>query len=164
MHSFGKKVIFASCLVFSSLTYADPVLTVEVNLPKLDVEPYHRPYVAIWLETLDRKAVATLAVWREDDQWSKDLRQWWRKVGRKAGPEVDGVTSATYKPGKHVIRWNGKSNTGELIVAGEYLLNVEAVREEGGRSYLRHKVVLGKSIDAHLPAKEEFGDIFIRSQ
>ncbi len=64
---------------------ASPVLAAELELkvevPKLDVAEYHRPYMAIWLEQPDNTVVANLAVWydvanrkNEGDKWLKDLR------------------------------------------------------------------------------------------
>ncbi|MDZ4363786.1 DUF2271 domain-containing protein [Brevundimonas sp.] len=38
-------------------------LSVAVEIPRINVAAYHRPYVAIWIERPDRIAVQTLAVW-----------------------------------------------------------------------------------------------------
>ena len=50
--------------------------------------------------------VTTLALWYdldnpkdEGDKWLKDIRQWWRRVGRDVEVPIDGVTSATRAPG-----------------------------------------------------------------
>ncbi len=135
------------------------VITVEIVQPKLDETPYHRPYVAVWLETPKRKAVATLAVWHGEDKWLKDLRQWWRKVGRSAKAEIDTVSGASRRPDQYIIEWDGKDNHGQPVPAGKYLLNVEAVREEGGRDYLRQQIEIGQSGEIVLPAKKEIGPI-----
>lgn len=34
-----------------------------MEIPRLDVAEYHRPYVALWLEKPDQSHVANLAVW-----------------------------------------------------------------------------------------------------
>ena len=108
---------------------------VDVTVPVLDVEPYHRPYVAIWLETEKRKGVETLSVWYGDEQeeWLKDMRQWWRKLGRSK--PFDQVSGATRKPGNYQIHWQSNS-----LAAGTYYLCVEAAREAGGRELLRQKI------------------------
>ena len=46
-------------------------LDVSVEIPRLNVAEYHRPYVAIWVEPADAKAdvpgtPATLAVWYDE--------------------------------------------------------------------------------------------------
>ena len=89
-------------------------LEVKVEIPRMTVAEYHRPYVAMWVEDGSQKFVANLAVWydlkqkdNEGTKWLKDLRQWWRK-----------------------------SPLGKLP-SGDYHLVVEAAREVGGRELLR---------------------------
>lgn len=145
--------------------YADAAqLEITLNQPALDVQPYHRPYIAVWVEDGERNAVATIALWKqleEGDKWLKDLRQYWRKVGRNAGSEIDAVTGATRRPGDHLLHWDGKDSQGKPLPAGEYLLNIEASREEGGRDYHRVAFELGKLGQINLPAKIELGPIQI---
>ncbi len=141
---------------------ANDRVLIEFALPVLEVDPYHRPYVAIWIETANREAVKTLAVWSEKDTWLKDMRQWWRKVGRIKKEDLDGVSGATHKPGQYRIAWDGLNYLGKAVAPGEYLLNIESVREEGGRSYLRQKISLDQSQSAKeftLPADAEIGPI-----
>src|SRR5690606_19888392 len=71
-------------------------LDLTVELPRLDVSEYHRPYVAVWIERPDHEVAANLAVWyqqrpakdnqsgkqEEGSKWLSDLRQWWRRSGR----------------------------------------------------------------------------------
>ena len=149
-------------MFFLSKTYAQQV-SISVNLPQLAVEPYHRPYVAVWLETTDRKGVHTFAFWAEDDDWYKDLRQWWRKIGRSNSPKYDAVSGATRKPGKYQLQWQGKLVGGAQLSAGEYVLHFEASREEGSREYLQQKISFsqGKIQNYRLIGQAEFGEIII---
>lgn len=144
MNRFLKNCFLMTVLFFSHTVIAE---TVEVTLtvPEIDTNPYHRPYVAVWVETLEREGVHTIAVWHEQDEWLRDMRQWWRKLGRKTQPSYDAVTGATRKPGDYSVSWDLKSVDGNTIPAGEYYISVEAAREEGGRGYLRQKVVLGEN-------------------
>lgn len=115
-------------------------IEVEIELPRIDVADYRRPYVAAWLERPDNAVAANLAVWydakmRNGDgaKWLKDMRMWWRRTGRDLSMPIDGVTSATRQPGKHVLSFSeGQTPLGKLA-AGEYRLVVEASREHGGR-------------------------------
>lgn len=152
--SFVNVLLFHSAAVFAD---AD----IRIDIPHLNENPYFKPYVAIWLETPDRKHVTTLAVWYEQDTWLKDLRQWWRKAGRNAGSELDAVTGATRKPGQYTLTWDGKAADGTPVPAGDYLLNVEAAREEGGRSYQRLPVTLVSGNIFTLPAEAEFGEVVL---
>lgn len=119
-------------------------MTIKFEIPALDVSPYHRPYVAIWLETPKRKGVHTIAVWYEKDDWLKDLRQWWRKLGRKDAAAYDATSGATRKPGSYKVHWNGLDQNQQPITAGEYFLNLEASREAGGRDFVRQKIRWGE--------------------
>lgn len=121
----------------------DIALTIEI--PRLEVAEYHRPYIAAWVENADKAVVANLAVWYDTEQpnakgetWLKDMRQWWRKSGRSVKMPVDGVSSPTRPVGTHTITVPAKTVTlPPLTGGGEYALIVEASREVGGRELVR---------------------------
>ena len=118
-------------------------MTVSIEIPQLRVAEYHRPYVAVWLQDAKGQRVADLAVWydtklknQEGEKWLSDLRTWWRKSGRSLDLPVDGLSSPTRGPGKHVIRAREGSVTLPRLASGSYTLMVEAAREVGGREIL----------------------------
>ncbi|SNR88808.1 Hypothetical protein SAMN05192560_1594 [Methylobacillus rhizosphaerae] len=122
-------------------------LDVKVTVPRINAAEYHRPYVAIWVETPNQDIATTLAVWyaqsNKDNgegkgtKWLKDLRQWWRKGGRDLTMPVDGVSGATKPVGEHTLSFvEGQAPLGKLA-AGEYNLVVEAAREKGDRELVR---------------------------
>ncbi|MBU1330544.1 MAG: DUF2271 domain-containing protein [Gammaproteobacteria bacterium] len=128
--------------------FAAPALAAEMSLsveiPRLDVAEYHRPYVAIWLEGSGQQHVADLAVWydlkladAEGEKWLKDLRQWWRRSGRNLQMPVDGISGATRAVGTHALQLNDQQGPLKTLAAGDYQLVVEAAREVGGRELLR---------------------------
>jgi len=150
------KLITLLLITLPALTIADPVdksLIVELTLPKIDTHPYHKPFVAVWLEDEKRKPIQTIALWYDDAEWLKDLRQWWRKLGRNqhANGRLDGLSGATKKPGIYRIKWQGKTADKTVLV------NIEVVREEGGRSYHRQRVNLLETAVYSIPAEHEFG-------
>ncbi|WP_374470699.1 DUF2271 domain-containing protein [Phenylobacterium sp.] len=117
-------------------------LAVSVEIPRLDVAEYHRPYVAMWIEKPDSTAVKTLAVWydvkqknNEGAEWLKDMRTWWRRAGRGLAMPADGVSGPTRAPGRHQVVFS-QAQIGNLP-AGDYALVVEAAREVGGREVVR---------------------------
>jgi hypothetical protein len=119
-------------------------LEISIEVPKLDVAEYHKPYVAVWLERPDQTVAANLAVWydvanpkKEGDKWLKDLRQWWRRAGRDLHVPADGLTSATRAPGSHTLTFDAAHTALKDLPAGEYQIVVEAAREVGGREVLR---------------------------
>lgn len=129
-------------LMASPALAADLQLSLEI--PRLSVAEYHRPYVAVWIETQDKAAAKTLAVWydvklknQEGQKWLKDMRQWWRRAGRDMTLPADGVSGATRAPGKHQVVFKGGAAPLGNLPAGQYNLVVEAAREVGGTEVLR---------------------------
>ena len=127
---------------------AAPALAAEarlkVEIPRLNVAEYHRPYVAIWIERPDQSVVGTVAVWYdlkqkndEGAKWLKDMRQWWRRIGRDLTMPADGISSATRAPGAHEITLPMDAAPFAALPPGEYQLVAEAAREVGGREILR---------------------------
>ncbi|MBA1271893.1 DUF2271 domain-containing protein [Stutzerimonas azotifigens] len=137
-----KHLLLPLALCSTSLMAADLELGVEI--PRLQVAEYHRPYVAIWLEAPDQTHVANLAVWydtklkdKEGEKWLKDLRQWWRRSGRSLEMPVDGISGATRAVGVHKLTYSDGQAPFKDLPAGDYRVVVEAAREVGGRELLR---------------------------
>lgn len=126
-----------------SLATAAPAadLSLNVEIPQLQVAEYHRPYVAIWIEGADQTIAANLAVWYQlrgdHTKWLPDLRQWWRRGGRDLKVPADGLTGATRPVGQHTLKFDAAKAPLSSLKPGQYALVVEAVREVGGREALR---------------------------
>lgn len=156
-------------LLFAGVLLAPmPVLAAElalsIEIPRLNVAEYHRPYVAAWLETPDGARATTLAVWYDTKmkdnggtKWLKDLRQWWRRAGRTTSMPADGISGATRPAGTHalVVKGTGKALTG--LNPGAYTLHVEAAREAGGRERLSIPITWGKAGGGSAKGTAELG-------
>lgn len=118
-------------------------LVVTLELPQQKVREYHRPYVAVWIEDVPRELVQHLAVWYQHgeneeghgEKWLPDLRQWWRRGGRKMDEAVDAVSGPTRTVGTHRIRVTEEQL--KSLRPGSYAIVVEASREVGGRELVR---------------------------
>ena len=138
-----KYTLLAGAVIGAPAGAADLKLSIE--LPTLAVAEYHRPYVAMWIESTDQKFVDNLAVWyeikkgngAEGIKWLKDMRTWWRKSGRELTLPIDGVTSATRAPGEHQITFGTAKGALSTLKPGSYQVVIEAAREVGGREMLR---------------------------
>lgn len=138
------KLAGAALLMGASAASSGAELNLKLEIPRLEVAEYHRPYVAVWVENQDQSTAAQLAVWYQTDkkkedgtQWLKDLRQWWRRGGRELQMPVDGVTGATRPAGAHVLSYKGTDKQLADLAPGKYNVVVEATREVGGRELLR---------------------------
>ena len=147
---------------------ADIGLSIEVS--RLDVAEYHRPYVAVWSERADASVASTLSVWydvkmrnAEGTKWLKDMRQWWRRTGRDLTLPIDGVTSPTRPVGKHQLSFTEGSNPFAKLPPGEYKLVVEAAREVGGREVVTvpFKWPAAKAEQLSAKGSSELGEISV---
>lgn len=138
-----RLFIVSILLLFTTTALADElVLTVE--LPRLSVAEYHKPYVSAWVENDATQVVAPLLLWygmnmpkEEGKEWLKDMRLWWRRIGRSAELPIDGATGATRGPGQHILNFTIGKAPLPALAEGQYTLVVEAVREVGGREMLK---------------------------
>ena len=167
-------------LLFSSLLLAAPLcgvlsanaadLVVSVELPALDVAEYHKPYVAVWLENENGEST-NLSVWyqteergnasEKGEEWLKDMRQWWRRIGRETDMPVDGISGATRAPGKHVVTFaEGKAPLGKLK-KGNYVLMVEAAREVGGRELVKVPFAWPAAGEQSAKGGKELGEVVV---
>lgn len=138
----GKLFCGLICALATTAVSAKSDLQLEVSIPRLQVAEYHKPYVAVWLEDSQRK-VTQIAVWYDvemengkGEEWLADLRQWWRRDGRKLSFPIDGITGATKGPGMHTVDFD-LSKAFKNLPAGKYTLRIEAAREVGGRELLQ---------------------------
>ena len=165
MRKLTLAVTAAATAVAAPALAAD--LNVSVEIPRLSVAAYHRPYVAVWIERPDNTAVRTLAVWyqqtanREGDgkDWLKDMRTWWRRGGRAMTMPADGVSSATKAPGRHTVSVPGARLSS--LPAGDYVMVVEAARELGGREAVRVPFRWGAANTARASGSNELGAVSV---
>lgn len=140
-------------------------LNVSIEIPRLSVAAYHRPYVAVWIERPDNTAVRTLAVWyevsntAEGKDWLKDMRTWWRRGGRALALPADGVSSATKAPGRHTVAVPAARL--RSLPAGDYVMVVEAARELGGRESVRVPFRWGAANSARAAGSTELGAVSV---
>ena len=137
-----RAILTLAGLAFLSAPALADTMEVGVEIPRLNVAEYHRPYLAAWIANADNSVAANLAVWYqqgrgaegEGETWLKDLRQWWRRAGRDLNMPIDGVSGPTQAPGSHTISFDADT---AALEPGDYVLTVEAVREVGGREMVQ---------------------------
>ena len=137
----GGTIGLGAVLGAPALAANPGAMDVTINIPRLKVAEYHKPYVAIWVERAGAPA-KTVAVWYDYDmkanegtKWLRDVRQWWRAAGRSMTFPANGITGATRAPGAHKVSFT-RAQLG-ATAPGQYTLVIEAAREVGGRELLR---------------------------
>lgn len=177
MSRIGIRAILASAMAWALAT--TPVLAggnlemklegleLQIEVPRLNVSEYHRPYVAIWIQDQQGNVVVDLAVWyqsrgpgkEEGPKWLPDLRQWWRRSGRRLEERVDAISGPTPAPGAHTLKPSAEQLA--KLGPGEYTMFVEAAREVGGREMVELPFVWPGEADAthQVQGKTELGKV-----
>ena len=135
-------------------------LDLTYQVPKIDVERYHAPYVVMWLTDENRQMVRTLAVLGKKPKWAPENFVWWRRYGSQAPEVLDTIARTTRLPGRYTVQWDGLDESGQPVAPGKYVLHIEASREKGGHTYQTVDLDLsGPGGSKSLAAKDEMGPV-----
>ena len=146
-------------------------LELTVEIPRLNVAEYHRPYVAIWIEDASGNVAANLSVWyavhlkdEKGETWLKDIRQWWRRTGRALDLPLDGVSGPTRPPGRNTVTFDTAKSPLASLAPGQYRIVVEASREVGGKELVEIPFTWAPGADGQASAvgKDELGAVTLR--
>lgn len=163
-------VMLAVPVAMAGSAYAG-TLELSVEIPRLNVAEYHRPYIAIWIEDASGKVAANLSVWydvdlkdQEGEKWLKDIRQWWKRTGRGLEMPMDGVSGPTKPPGKNTVKYDTAKGPIATLPPGEYKLIVEASREVGGKELVEvpFKWAPGTDATGSAAGAKELGEITLK--
>jgi hypothetical protein len=166
-----RKLLTLAVPVMAAGAAQAGTLELTVEIPKLSVSEYHRPYVAIWVEDASGKVAANLSVWygvamkdEEGEKWLKDIRQWWRRTGRGLDMPLDGVSSPTRPPGKNKLEFKTDAGPFAKLAPGDYKIIVEATREVGGKEMVEipFKWAPGTEATASAAGTEELGAVTLK--
>jgi thiamine biosynthesis lipoprotein len=117
-----------------------------------------RPYLSIWLADDQFTLVRQLSLQGEQSRWLAELRSWW-KLQRQQPQLLDSISSATRKSGQYQLQWDGRDQQGKPLPAGQYVLWLEAAREDGGHEKI--KLALRWQANQHgcVQGRTEWGQI-----
>ena len=114
-----------------------------------------RPYVAIWIEDEQHKAVRRLALWYRKPRWLPDLRSF-SDAQRETPIDLMSIASATRSAGNYSLIWDGKNDQGEYVALGNYTVFIEAAREHGSYQLMKQTMKFdGKAKTQALAGNEE---------
>ena len=78
-------------------------LDMTYQVPKIDAEPYHAPYVVVWVTDESRQLVRTLMVLGAKPRWVPENYVWWRRYGRQLAQPLESVARPTRLPGRRIM-------------------------------------------------------------
>lgn len=138
-------------------------VVIDYEIPPQAAPRYRQPYLALWIEREDGRAVRQLHVLGDRSRWLSDLPRWWRHYGRNDPAGALGIARPTRAPGHYTVAWDGRDDLGRALPAGRYVLRVEAAREHGGHEDLALPFTLGDpALDAHRQGEREIGRVVLR--
>lgn len=138
-------------------------LELSYQVPKIDADTYHAPYIAAWVTDENHKLVKTLLLLGRKPKWVTENYVWWRRYGRETPAVVDAIAKPTRMPGRYTAQWDGKDETGHPVAPGRYIVHIEASREKGGHSYETLDIDVGGPAGVKTaPAKDELGALELR--
>ena len=114
-----------------------------------------RPFVAIWVEDINKNSIRTVSVWYNKPRWLHELRAWYKANNNKFSAEAGNmasIASATRSAGKYTIKWDGKDDKGEDVKNGLYTIHIEVAREHGTYQLMSQEIKMGE-----IPFKFDLG-------
>ena len=139
----------------------DPNYELVINLELAEIQDMrvHRPYVAIWVVDKDKKPVRSIALWYKKPKYLDDMNAWYDAYYKEfmdANSSISSTTSATRPAGKYTLKWDGKTDKGQMAALGTYTLMVEVAREHGTHQLMTKELDFSKKIKpVSLPANTE---------
>lgn len=139
-------------------------IEIDYEIPAVATDRYRQPYLAVWIEDEDGRAVRQLHVLGDRARWLSELPRWWRHYGRNDPAGALGIARPTRAPGRYTLAWDGRDDRGAAAPPGRYLLRVEAAREHGGHEDAALPFALGAgAVSLHHQGSSEIGRIALRS-
>ena len=114
------------------------------------------PYIAVWIETPEGALVKTVSLWFEQTssgrKYLPDMRKWFAA----SSGDTPSTSGATRLPGSYSVVWNGTDEGGQLVSQGDYVVYIEAAREDGPYELISQPVAIGTApFDDQLTPKGE---------
>lgn len=130
----------------------------------------HNPYVAVWAEDAEGKAVRTISLNYQrgkGDKWLNELRRWFRvdqaRVAAGGKSVVSTLSQATRVPGAYNVVWDGLNDSGVPIAPGAYYVCIESSRENGPYSLIREQLTFdGSPFEKALAPQGELQDAVVK--
>jgi thiamine biosynthesis lipoprotein len=140
-------------------------VVLDYEIPQLPTERYHAPYLAVWITRADGKAVRQLLVLGDRSRYLLELPQWWHRYGRDDLQAIQGIARPTRLPGRYSLAWDGRDDRGRRLPSGNYVIQLEAARQNGGHELLAlpFRLEAGRALHVEQHGQSEIGRITLSS-
>lgn len=118
-------------------------LNVDFTYAASGGERVDSPYIAVWIEDQAGDLVQTVSLWYASDEskYLRDLKRWNSKNNRAAL-----TTGATRIPGSFSVAWDGTNLDGAIVDDGDYVVCIEAAREDGPYQIVCESIAVNASL------------------
>lgn len=106
----------------------------------------HSPYTAVYVQDPAGKLVRTIdvAYKRDESKYLRQLRRWFKTQSTAGNSYLTQTKSGpTRLPGTHSFSWNGLDDSKHLVAHGDYVIYIEAARENGPYQIVSQPVTIG---------------------
>jgi hypothetical protein len=106
----------------------------------------HNPYTAVYVQDAAGKLVRTIdvAYKRDESKYLRQLSRWFKAQSTAGSSYLSKTTSGpTRLPGTHSFSWNGLNDSKQPVVHGDYVIYIEAARENGPYQSVSQPVTIG---------------------
>ena len=106
----------------------------------------HNPYTAVYVQDTAGKLVRTIdvAYKRDESKYLRQLSHWFKAQSAAGSSYIAKTTSGpTRMPGTHTFSWNGLNDVKHLVAHGDFVIYIEAARENGPYQIVSQPVTLG---------------------
>ncbi|HOV12754.1 MAG TPA: DUF2271 domain-containing protein [Spirochaetota bacterium] len=147
-------IIIMSLGIYSDNLKREVVINYSLNrIPKIASNQ-----IAIWIEDETGSIIRTLFVTKFTAKGgykkrSQALKRWVSNydVDKKTKNEIDAISGATQKPGKHSIIWNCKDNKGNSVKNGKYYYCIEGNIFWDNMVYVKGEITISDKNEKSVP-------------
>jgi hypothetical protein len=141
-------LLFLSSGVNAQKKADNKTLTVTYSWTK--IKSFGSNQLAVWIEDEAGNHVATLFATKYTAQggYKKrevSLSEWTNKfdIKNSSKEEIDAISGATPSTGIQTLVWNGKDKKGKAVVAGTYVVRMEANIKNEDKEFCKAKIKIG---------------------
>jgi hypothetical protein len=118
-------------------------MIVDFTFATSEAGAIENPYIAVWIETPEGALVKTVSFWfeqtAEGKKYLSDMRKWFAATSG----ETPSTSGATRLPGTYSVAWNGTNEGGQPVAQGDYVVYIEAAREDGPYQVISQPISIG---------------------